>query len=68
MECKSRANKAACTCTYEPCGRKGICCECIRSHLSNNEFPACFFPPEVERTYDRSVETFIRSYQKKNRR
>jgi hypothetical protein len=22
--------------------------------------PACFFPPEVERTYDRSIEAFIK--------
>ncbi len=29
MECKQEQNKQTCTCTYEPCPRKGICCECI---------------------------------------
>jgi len=24
------------------------------------EFPGCLFPPEVERTYDRSIERFVR--------
>jgi hypothetical protein len=29
-DCPSReANLARCNCTYEPCSRKGICCECI---------------------------------------
>jgi hypothetical protein len=26
----------------------------------NGEMPACFFPPEVERTYNRSIEAFIK--------
>jgi hypothetical protein len=26
------------------------------------ELPACFFPPEVERTYDRSIRRFISLY------
>ncbi|MCD6589933.1 hypothetical protein J7K74_01990 [Candidatus Woesearchaeota archaeon] len=59
MECKKDSNLEHCPCTYEPCGRKGMCCECIRYHLSRNELPACFFPPEVERTYDRSIKRFI---------
>lgn len=58
-ECKQKENKALCSCTYEPCSRKGICCECIRHHLKNKELPACFFPPEVEKTYDRSIQRFI---------
>jgi hypothetical protein len=31
------------------------------------ELPACFFPDDVERTYDRSVEKFIKTYQKRGR-
>lgn len=58
-ECKINANLAHCNCTYEPCNRKGICCECLRYHLSHKELPACFFPPEVERTYDRSIRRFL---------
>ena len=60
MECKSKANKSKCTCTYEPCSRKGVCCECVQYHLKNNEVPGCFFSPDVEKTYDRSIENFIR--------
>ena len=61
MECKIKENKAKCNCTYEPCSRKGNCCECIRYHLSANEVPACFFSKAAERTYDRSIAHFIRS-------
>jgi len=52
-------NKAQCPCTYPNCSRKGICCECIKHHWERNELPACFFPPEVEKTFDRSIERFI---------
>ena len=64
-ECKVEKNKKNCNCTYEPCARKGICCECLQYHLRLDEFPACFFPSEVERTYDRSIEKFIEIYQNK---
>jgi hypothetical protein len=29
--------------------------------------PACFFPADVERTYDRSIERFIEVYRKRGR-
>lgn len=60
--CSLRENLRNCTCTYEPCSRKGVCCECLRYHWSRKELPGCFFPPEIERTYDRSLEHFIRCY------
>jgi hypothetical protein len=66
IECKVEENKASCNCTY-PCGKKGICCECLRYHLGRNEVPACFFPDEIEKTYDRSIENFIRVYQQHGR-
>jgi hypothetical protein len=59
MECNINANKARCNCTYEPCSRKGKCCECISYHLANDELPACTFPPDLERTYDRSFTRFV---------
>ena len=59
-ECKVTNNKLQCNCTYEPCPRKGICCECIKYHRDADELPACFFSADIERTYDRSVERFIR--------
>lgn len=61
-ECKIEENKANCNCTY-PCDKKGMCCKCIRYHQKLGELPACFFPDEIERTYDRSIENFIRIYQ-----
>ena len=59
MECEIKDNIGRCNCTYEPCGRKGKCCECLRYHRAHREIPACLFPPDVERTYDRSIERFI---------
>jgi len=61
MECNLKANRQDCNCTYEPCSRKGKCCECIAYHRASDELPACYFTPEVERTYDRSIARFIAS-------
>ena len=58
MECNIEKNKSGCNGAYEPCSRKGRCCECISYHLRMEELPACCFPPEVERTYDRSFARF----------
>jgi hypothetical protein len=58
MECKKQTNLKNCNCTYKGCSRKGICCECLRYHLQYKELPACCFPKEVEKTYDRSFEKF----------
>ena len=60
MDCKQKQNKQKCNCSYEPCSRKGICCDCVSYHLSNREVPACFFSADAERTYDRSFEHFAR--------
>jgi hypothetical protein len=62
-ECSAQKNIANCNCTYEPCSKKGICCECLQYHLRMGQLPACVFPKDVEKTYDRSIETFIRTYQ-----
>jgi len=64
MECKKKENHSSCACTYEPCPRKGICCECVAYHRERNEIPGCFFTKAGEKTYDRSFENFIRD--KKN--
>lgn len=64
MDCVKEKNKANCTCTY-PCSRRGACCECVQYHRSMGELPGCFFPPEAEKTYDRSVEYFIKVMSKK---
>ena len=58
MECKKIQNSQACTCTYNGCSRKGVCCECVSYHLRAKQLPGCFFPPDAERTYDRSFRHF----------
>ncbi len=58
MECKKEENKERCNCTYPGCNKKGICCECIRYHLAIKQLPACCFPNDVEKTYDRSFGKF----------
>jgi hypothetical protein len=56
MDCERREeNLARCNCTYEPCSRKGQCCRCLNYHREMGELPACYFTPEAERTYDRSI-------------
>jgi hypothetical protein len=60
MECKQEQNLVRCNCTYEPCSRKGLCCECITYHLNHRELPGCCFPDDVERTFNRSFENFAR--------
>ena len=60
MECRKNSNLENCPCTYEPCSRKGLCCECVEYHRKNGELPGCYFSKEGEATYDRSVENFIK--------
>lgn len=54
-----KKNLANCNCSYQSCTHKGICCECLAYHRSNNELPACFFPNDIEKTYDRSLQKFL---------
>ncbi len=66
MECDIEAIKASCNCTYEACSRKGKCCDCISYHLQSDELPACCFPAEVEKSYDRSFARFVGVYNGRN--
>lgn len=59
MECRKDKNLEKCTCTY-PCPTRGLCCECVKHHRENGELPGCFFPADIEKTYDRSIENFIK--------
>ncbi len=60
MECKKEKNLQHCNCSYDPCSRKGICCECIQYHLKARELPGCCFNKAAEKTFDRSFEHFAR--------
>jgi len=66
MDCvNKKKNTDFCLCTYPGCSKKGICCECIRYHLSRDELPGCLFPPEAEATYDRSIEYYVSLHKKR---
>ena len=60
MDCRKEKNLARCNCSYEPCSRKGLCCNCLDYHRKYRELPACFFPEVAERSYDRSFDHFVR--------
>lgn len=60
MECEVDRNLEKCNCTYPGCPRKGKCCECIAYHRKNGELPACYFTAEQEKSWDRSVEYFVK--------
>ena len=62
MECNLAGNKQRCACTYEPCSRKGKCCDCIEYHRGMGELPGCLFTREQEATYDRSVDYFVKTH------
>ena len=63
MECKQEQNLNQCNCSYSPCSRKGICCECISYHLRMRQLPACVFPNDAEASFDRSFEHFAQLVQ-----
>jgi hypothetical protein len=58
--CTNRKDPVQCSCTYPGCSRHAKCCECVNYHRTNGEVPGCFFSAGAERTYDRSMEAFIR--------
>jgi hypothetical protein len=63
MECNRERNLERCNCSYEPCSRKGICCECISYHLKMKQLPGCCFSSAEEATFDRSFQNFARLVQ-----
>jgi len=60
LEYEVDRNLEKCNCTYSGCLRKGKCCECIAYHRKNGELPACYFTEEQEKTWDRTIEHFVR--------
>ncbi len=65
--CKNyEKNLKVCNCSYEPCAKKGYCCECIAYHRARGELPACYFTDEAERTYNRSIRFFIKLFMEKS--
>lgn len=65
MECKQKRNMSSCNCSYEPCSKKGMCCDCLQYHMKMSEMPACFFPNDIEKGYDRSISNFVKVWQER---
>jgi hypothetical protein len=53
-----------CVCTYPGCLRHGNCQECVKYHRSSGELPGCYFDPKIEKTFDRSIENYLRNRKK----
>lgn len=64
MECKKIENLKYCPCINLDCEKRGICCLCLKYHLSKKELPTCCFSKEAFKTHDRSFECFIKENKK----
>jgi len=60
LECKKEKNLVNCNCSY-PCEKKGICCDCVAYHRKRGELPGCYFDNKTEKTYDRSIENYLKN-------
>lgn len=60
MTCSTSSSLQHCTCTYAACDKRGNCCKCVAFHRDRDEVPGCFFTPEGERRFDRSLPHFLR--------
>lgn len=56
---RRRQDDNGCPCTYPGCPRHGDCRACVKYHREKGQLTACFFTPEEERTFDRSIAYFI---------
>ncbi len=61
MECKKSENLKRCNCSAG-CDKKGVCCDCLAYHLAQRQLPGCCFPPEAEKTWDRSFRNFAKAW------
>jgi len=63
MDCAHKEKKNQhCTCTYISCERHGMCCKCITYHRSKNQMVGCYFTPEAEKSWDRSMGRFLAQF------
>lgn len=62
MECAQASNAEKCPCTYVNCERHGACCKCIAYHRPKGQMVGCYFSPEAEKSYDRSMAKFLSQF------
>ncbi|GAB6082126.1 DUF6485 family protein [Desulfuromonas carbonis] len=60
MECTAKSSPTHCSCSYPGCDKHGNCCQCVLFHRQRNEIPGCFFSAAGERSYDRSLNHFLK--------
>lgn len=61
FDCQRKTiNIENCNCSYSGCSKKGVCCQCLRYHREGGQLPACYFPDDIEKGYDRSIENFVK--------
>ena len=58
MECQKESNEKKCPCLHTECDKHGVCCECLKYHLSINQLPACCFPDDIAKTDERRISKF----------
>jgi hypothetical protein len=39
-----------------------MCCACINYHRPLGQMVGCYFTPEAEKTYDRSMKVFLQQF------
>ena len=49
-----------CACTYSACPRQGNCRDCVAYHRDKDQFPACLFSAEAEKSHDRSLQMLLK--------
>jgi hypothetical protein len=60
MDCIATRDVSHCTCSCTGCDKRGSCCQCVIYHRGKGEIPGCFFSPDGEASYDRSLAHFLR--------
>ncbi len=66
MSCSENSANSRCTCSKSDCLTWSDCRLCVPKHRNRGEIPGCFFTPEGEKTYNRSIEFFIQDQQRKS--
>ncbi|MDD4889042.1 MAG: DUF6485 family protein [Phycisphaerae bacterium] len=62
MECRRETNSAKCPCQAKSCENRGLCCDCLASHLGRKSLPRCFFPADPVKPPDRSFQGFAKAW------
>jgi hypothetical protein len=62
MDCAKAQNAAKCPCSNLDCERRGLCCQCLSTHLAHKTLPRCCFPAEPATPPGRSFQDFAKAW------